>query len=60
MSNIIYTYQTRKISPSGNITLKPNVKTIHIKPKRTRKKKEVEPIKCEIQTLSDEDDYHEN
>jgi hypothetical protein len=30
------------------------------KPKRTRKKKEVEPIKCEIQTLSDEDDYHEN
>ena len=28
--------------------------------KKTRVKKEVEPSKCEIQTLSDEDDYHED
>jgi hypothetical protein len=30
------------------------------KPKRTRKKKEVEPPKCEVTTLSDEDEYHED
>jgi hypothetical protein len=30
------------------------------KPKRTRKKKEVEPPKCEVTSLSDEDEYHED